>query len=97
MILQNERDRLEERLAAVEARQESMLTLQQPVPQRSERPPLKVFVLQPEQALAPGDTRPASEPGATESPEVEGESGAATPRPLISGEGKLLHVTEKQQ
>jgi hypothetical protein len=83
-ILQNERDRLDERLTAVEARQAEMVSELEVKPQRQARPALKVVVLTPEDSAteaANGPTQP------TTSAPPDGESEA---RPLISGQGQQV-------
>lgn len=84
-ILQNERDRLDERLTAVEARQAELVSELEAKPEREARPPLKVVVMKPEHAEAtPGPVNPVGDL------ETDAEAGA---RPLISGQGQQVGTT----
>ncbi len=86
-ILQNERDRLEERVSALEQQQQVLVASAQsdavPSSDRS-RPPLKVVRLEP----------PMANVGEAPTPAVPAPATAATePRVLISGSGDDLQAT----
>ncbi len=80
-ILQNERDRLDERLSAVESLQQELVGAQQPPAARTTRPPLKMVVLKPDAAEAEGPTDSAATDQPDSPPEVvpQGDSAANSP------------------
>jgi hypothetical protein len=89
-ILQNERDRLDERLNAVEAQQDLLLADRRKAELRGqERPALKLVRLEPEPA---GAAAPQQQPSAPSEPSAEGKADDSG-RVLISGSGNTLTAT----
>lgn len=86
LILQNDRDRLEERLKALERRQNALVVAQgKSVAPRQERRPLKVLRLSPDDSSSPDDR-----PEPTQAVPTSGKRPVTTKtdeRTLISGSG----------
>jgi hypothetical protein len=89
----NDNDRLEERLAAVEVQQNALAHSRRSQPAAHvERPSLKVVRLGPEEEMAPATDAPA----AVQSPVTPNAAAAATSeeRPMIKGSGDKVYRTD---
>ena len=86
MVLENQNDRLEERVAGLEAAQRTPTNDDEAPAQAAERPNLKVI------KVGPGEKDPAG-PEPSKPPDAEAPPGTEPARPLIHGTGDELKTS----